>query len=199
MVKTHNPQQQLQQSVDSLILHIRGERVMLDADLAHMYGVTTKALNQAVKRNLDRFPPDFLSHLTKKEWSGLRSQVVNSKAVGVNRSQIVTGSQKHRSPRTLPYAFTEHGAIMAANVLNSKRAVYMSVFVVRAFIRMRCMLTDNKELARKLAELEKDLKKRLDIHETAIVGILQRIMDLVDPPALPEPKKRPIGFGREER
>lgn len=87
---------------------------------------------------------------------------------------------------------------MAANVLRSKQAVQMSVFVVRAFIRMRSMLADNKELARKLSELERELKKRLDVHETAIVGILQKIMALIEPPALPEPKKKPIGFGGAE-
>ncbi len=123
--------------------------------------------------------------LTREEHTALTSQNAISKKGRGGR-------------RTLPYAFTEHGAIMAANVLNSKRAVQMSVFVVRAFIRMRGMLADNKELAHRLAQLEEELKKRLDIHETAIVGILQRIMDLVDPPALPEPKKRPIGFGADD-
>lgn len=97
-----------------------------------------------------------------------------------------------------PYDFTEHGAIMAANVLNSERAVQMSVFVVRAFIQMRSMFADNRELARKLRQLENELTKRLDVHESAIVGILQRIMDMIDPPALPDPKKLAIGFGVEE-
>jgi hypothetical protein len=131
--------------IESLILNLRDAKVILDADLARIYEVSTKALNQAVKRNSDRFPPDFLIQLTKGEWKSLRSQ-------------IVTGSQKHRDPRALPYAFTEHGAIMAANILRSKRAIQMSVFVVRAFIRMRSMLTNNKELARRLAQLERELK-----------------------------------------
>ena len=125
----------------------------------------------------------------------MRSQIVIASDTPI-RSKNATASK--RNIRFTPFAFTEHGAIMAANVLNSKRAVQMSVFVVRAFIRMRGMLGDSKELAHKLAELEKELKKRLDLHETAIVGILQRIMDLIDPPALPEPKKRPIGFGTED-
>jgi phage regulator Rha-like protein len=99
----------------------------------------------------------------------------------------------------LPYAFTEHGAIMAANVLDSPRAVQMSVFVVRAFIRMRTALADTRELARKLADLERDLKARLDVHESAIVGILQRVMEVLAPPVLPAPRpRRRIGFGVEE-
>jgi phage regulator Rha-like protein len=112
----------------------------------------------------------------------------------------VTGSSEGRGGRRyLPYAFTEHGAIMAANVLNSARAVQMSVFVVRAFVRMRAALSDNRQLARKLAALEKELKERLDVHESAIVGILQRIMDIIDPPALPEPPPRKrIGFQVKE-
>ncbi len=123
--------------------------------------------------------------LTGKEYEVLTSQFAISKSGRGGR-------------RTLPYVFTEHGAIMAANILNSKRAVQMSVFVVRAFVKMRSFLRDNRELSRKLSELERELKKRLNVHETAIVGILQRIMVLIDPPALPEPKRRPIGFGTKE-
>ena len=107
----------------------------------------------------------------------------------------MTGSQKHRDPRLLPYAFTEHGAIMAANVLNSHRAVQMSVFVVRAFVKMRSVFADTQDLARKLAALEKELKGRLDVHDATIVTILQRMMDILDPsPAPPPPKPRRIGF-----
>ena len=196
-MKSKRKSEALPARIETLILNLRGEKVILDADLARIYGVSTKALNQAVKRNIDRFPSDFLIQLTKSEWASLRSHVTASKPLADNRSQIVTGSQKHRDPWALPYALTEHGAIMAANVLRSKRAVQMSVFVVRAFIRMRGMLTDNKELARRLAHIEKELKKRLDLHETAIVGVLQRIMDLIDSPALPEPKKKRIGFGQD--
>ncbi len=123
-------------------------------------------------------------------------QPIDSHADNLNRSQIVTGSQKHRDPRFLPYAFTEHGAIMAANVLNSRRAVQMSVFVVRAFVKMRSVLTDTRDLTRKLAALENELKGRLDVHEATIVTILQRVMDILDPPpAQPPPSKpRHIGF-----
>jgi hypothetical protein len=111
--------------VDRAILTIREQKVILDADLAAIYGIPTKALNQAVKRNLGRFPDDFLFKLAPGEVAEL------------NRSQIVTGSQKHRDPRSAPYAFTEHGALMAANLLNSPRAVAMSVYVIRAFVKMR--------------------------------------------------------------
>ena len=116
-----------------------------------------------------------------------------------NWSQIVTGSQKHRDPRHLPYAFTEHGAIMAATVLNSPRAVQMSVFVVRAFVKTRAALTDTRELARKLAAVETELKSRLDVHEVAIVEVLQRIMKILEPPPPPpEPPPPEIGFHVKE-
>ena len=167
----------------NLIHEIRGQRVMLDADLAQVYGVTTKALNQAIKRNADRFPVEFAFQLKREELAHLKSQ-------------IVTSSLGHGGKRKLPWVFTEHGAIMAANVLSSPRAVQMSVFVVRAFLKMRAVLSDN----RKLAALEKELKDRLNIHEAAIVTILQRVIDIIDPPALPEPPpKKGIGFQVKER
>ena len=113
----------------------------------------------------------------------------------VRLSQIATGSQKHRDPRLLPYAFTENGAIMAANVLNSPEAVRMSVFVVRAFVKMRELLGGTKELAKQLAALEKKLTARLDGHEVAIIEVLRRVMDILDPPPPPpEPPRREIGF-----
>src|SRR5437870_4755094 len=188
--------------LEDLIHEVREQKVILDADLARIYGVTTKRLNEQVKRNKERFPADFAFQLTVKESVDLRSQFATSSSQeaeseeGVpNRSQIATGSQKHRDPRLRPYAFTEHGAIMAANVLNSARAVQMSVFVVRAFLRMRSLLGDKRELAKQLAALEKELKQRLDIHEAAIVTILQRVMDIIDPPSLPSPSPKPrIGF-----
>lgn len=170
--------------VDTVIHTIRDERVILDADLARIYGVQTKVLNQAVKRNREKFPPDFLIQLTAAE------------LVALNRSQIVTGSsQRHRDPRSRPFAFTEHGAIAAAFILNSPPAVEMAVFVVRAFVKMRAAMTDTRELARKLAALEDELKSRLDTHETAIVDVLQRVMALLDPPPPPpEPPAREMGF-----
>src|SRR5438132_4046476 len=180
--------------LEDLIHEVREQKVILDADLARIYGVTTKRLNEQVKRNRERFPADFAFQLTTKESVGLRSQIATGSSQEAdswedvsNRSQFATGSQKHRDPRLRPYAFTEHGAIMAANVLNSARAVQMSVFVVRAFLKMRAFLGDKRELAQKLASLEKELKKRLDVHEAIIVTILQRVMDIIDPPALPAP------------
>jgi phage regulator Rha-like protein len=166
-----------------LICEIRGQRVMLDSDLASIYGVETKALNRAVKRNRDRFPKDFVFQLTGRESELLRRQF----------GTLKTGRGAHR--KYLPWVFTEHGAIMAANVLNSPRAVQMAVFVVRAFLKMRALLGDKRELAKKLAALEKELKQRLDVHEAAIVTILQRVMDIIDPPLLPQPPPKPrIGF-----
>ncbi len=148
---------------------------MIDADLAALYGVPTKALNQAVRRNAARFPEDFMFRLEAAEVEAL------------NRSQFVTGSQKHRDPRFPPCAFTEHGAIQAANVLNSARAAEMSVHVVRAFVRLREMVAANKELAKKLDELE----RKVSSHDQAIVGLIEAIRRLTTPP---DTKKRPIGF-----
>jgi len=167
--------------IGSRIHTIRGKKVILDFDLAEIYSVPTKALNQAVKRNLSRFPDDFLFQLTGNELENLRSQFVTSSL--------------HGGLRYLPYAFTENGTIMAANVLNSPEAVRMSVFVVRAFVQMRDLLGGTKELARQLAALEKKLTARLDSHEAAIVEVLRRVMDILNPPPPPpEPPRRRIGF-----
>lgn len=170
-----------------LIHEIRGERVILDSDLATTYGVAVKALNQAVKRNIGRFPEDFAFRLTRSEFSSLKSQVVDSNSGTLNRSQFVTGSQKHRNPRYPPYAFTEHGAIMAANVLNSRQAVKMSVFVVRAFVKLRETLAIHKELAGKLNELE----RKVGMHNRAIASIIVAIRRLTESP---NQKPRAIGF-----
>jgi len=160
--------------------------------------VPTKRLNEQVKRNTKRFPADFMFQLTRDEWLSLQTQLVETGGVEGNRSQIATGSARHRDPRLLPFAFTENGAIMAANVLNSPQAVRMSVFVVRAFVKMRELLGGTGELARQLKALEAKLTARLDVHETAIVEVLQRIMDILNPPPPPpdppEPPRRQIGF-----
>jgi hypothetical protein len=124
-------------SLDGIIHTVRGERVILDADLAAIYGVKTKALNQAVKRNRDKFPPDFLLELTPTEAEQLRR----------SRSQIVT-LKRGQNIKFAPFAFTEHGALMAATILNSPQATQMSVFVIRAFVKMRSLLTDTRELAK---------------------------------------------------
>lgn len=174
--------------IEAVIFAIRGQKVIVDSDLARIYGVETKRLNEAVKRNAERFPEDFVFQLTcaeAAEWDRLRSQFATLK-----RGQ-------HR--KYLPYAFTEHGAIMAANVLNSPRAVQMSVFVVRAFIRMRQIIVANHVLAEKLAEVEKSLTGRLDAHERAIANVLEQIMQLLNPPPEPEPPRKQIGFHVKER
>ncbi len=182
--------------IGTLIMTVRGKRVILDADLARIYGVPTRRLNEQVRRNADRFPPDFAFVLTEREVADLKSQFATSSG-DPNRSQFVTGST-HGGRRKLPMVFTEHGAIMAANVLRSKRAVQMSVFVVRAFIRMRQMLIEQRGLARKLAELEEELTARLDVHETAINEMLRQIRRLLSPPAEPDTPKKRIGFLVEE-
>jgi len=183
------------QAIEHMIMTVRGQKVILDADLARIYGVPTKRLNEQVRRNTDRFPPDFAFVLTDQEVTNLRSQFATSSCEGI-QSQFATGS--HGGRRYRPYVFTEHGAIMAANVLRSKRAIQMSVFVVRAFIRMRQMLVEQRGLASKLTELEKELTARLDIHEAAINEMLRQIKRLLSPPPEPEPPKKRIGFLVEE-
>jgi phage regulator Rha-like protein len=172
------------QPVEHLICTVRGQRVILDSDLAQVYGVPTKRLNEAVRRNLERFPTDFVFQLVRNEAQELRR----------SRSQIAT-LKRGQNIKYLPRAFTEHGAIMAANVLHSPRAVQMSVFVVRAFVKMRETLGANRQLAGKLAELERRLTGRLDVHEKGIIHILDEIKKLMEPlPPQPEPKRRQIGF-----
>ena len=156
--------------IERAILSIRGEKVMLDSDLAELYGVETKRLNEQVRRNLSRFPPDFMFQLTSQEWESLRSQFATLKR------------GEHR--KYLPYAFTEHGALMLANVLNSERAAQTSVQVVRAFVRLRQMLASNAELARKLAALENKYDAQFKV-------VFDAIRQLMSPP---EPKRREIGF-----
>jgi hypothetical protein len=168
-------------SVEGMILALRGQRIILDRDLAAIYGVPTYRFNEAVKRNRRRFPKDFIFRLTSEELAGLTSQIAMSKPGRGGR-------------RTLPYAFTEHGAVMAANILRSERAVQMSVFVVRAFVRMRQMLGEQRDLAAKLAALEERLTGRLDAHETAIEQVLRQIRRLLNPPLAPEPPRKQIGF-----
>jgi phage regulator Rha-like protein len=171
------------EQINGMIRTIRGVRVLLDRDLAKIYRVPTKAFNQAVKRNQLRFPEDFMFRLTQEE----------AKALQVSWSQTVT-LKRGQNIKYLPYAFTEYGALMAANILNSARAVQMSIFVVRAFAKMRETLRAAPELARKLAALEKKLTARLDIHEAAIVQVLQEVMQILNPPPTPTPPRPQIGF-----
>ena len=164
------------ESIAQRILVVRGRKVLLDADLALLYGVTTKRFNEQVRRNAGRFPEDFMLQLTPEEWSPLRSHFATLK----------TGRGTHR--KYLPLAFTEHGAIMAATILNSSRATEVSVYVVRAFVRLRELLRSNSELARRLDQLE----KRLGTHDRVIAGLVNTIRQLL---AEPGPAKgRPIGF-----
>jgi len=175
------------ENLDRLIHEIRGQKVMLDRDLATLYGVTTKNLNKAVRRNQDRFPADFMFQLTAAE----AQQCLGS------RFQIGT-LKRGQNIKYLPYAFTEHGVAMLSSVLRSQRAVHVNILIMRAFVKMRVALSDTRDLARKLAALENELKERLNVHEAAIVTILQRVMDIIDPPALPAPPKKDIGFHVKE-
>lgn len=163
--------------IESQILLMRGQKVLIDSDLAALYGVEVRALNQAVKRNKSRFPSDFVFQLTAKDTRNLTSQSVISSA-------------NHGGRRHLPYAFTEHGAIMAASVLNSARAVEMSIFVVCAFVRLRETLAAHRALAAKLIELE----HRLEAHDASIEEIIDAIRALTSPPQRPA---RQIGFRPE--
>ena len=167
--------------IEQRIYTIRGARVILDSDLAALYGVPTKRLNEQYRRNRKRFPEDFAFQLTAEEVNSLRSQIATSSS--------------HGGRRYRPYVFTEYGALQAANILNSARAVQMSIFVVRAFAKMRETLRAAPALAKKLAALEKKLTSRLDVHEAAIVELLQELMQILNPPpAPPEPPKPRIGF-----
>jgi hypothetical protein len=167
------------QDITRAILVLRRQRVLLDAELAALYGVTTKRFNEQVRRNRERFPDDFMFQLTAEESDSLRSQFATLKS----------GRGQHR--KYLPYAFTEHGAIMAASILNSPRAIEMNVFVVRAFVKLRELLSSNRELARRFEQLEARLDKRLTEHDVSIAAILSAIRELMNPPA---PKRRAIGF-----
>jgi ORF6N domain len=164
----------LTKKASAKILVLRNQKVILDTELAELYGVPVKRLNEQVKRNPERFPADFLFPLTPAEYQDLRSQNAAS-------------SSSHGGRRYLPNAFTEHGAIMAASVLNSKRAVEMSIFVVRAFVRMREVLLVNQKVVSKLSELE----SRLDDHDVEIQDLIEAIRELMTPPPA---NNRRIGF-----
>lgn len=164
----------LAKRVGTKILILRNQKVIIDTDLAELYGVSVKRLNEQIKRNPKRFPADFLFTLTSEEYQNLRSQ-------------NATSSPTHGGRRYLPNAFTEHGAIMAATVLNSRRAIEMSIFVVRAFVQMRQATVLNQHVVSKLAELE----SRLDSHDGEIQALVEAIRELVEP--LPATNRR-IGF-----
>jgi hypothetical protein len=161
--------------IEKVILLVRGQKVMLDADLAGLYGVETKVLVQAVKRNLERFPEDFMFQLSREEFDILRSQIVTSSDWGGRRYP--------------PYAFTEQGVAMLSSVLRSQRAVQVNIEIMRAFIRLRQMLASHAELARKLDALEKK-------YDAQFKDVFEAIRQLMAPP---EPKRRAIGFRKEAK
>lgn len=160
------------EQIENKILLIRGQKVMLDSDLADLYGVKTGRLNEQVRRNRERFPEDFMFQLTKEETVALRSQFAISKGQRGGR-------------RYAPFVFTEHGAIMAASVLNTRRAIEVSVFVVRAFIKLREVLATHKELARKLEEMEKKYDAQFKV-------VFDAIRELMSPPTKKQIRK--LGF-----
>ncbi|HEX7157118.1 MAG TPA: ORF6N domain-containing protein [Burkholderiaceae bacterium] len=170
------------ETVASRIGVVRGQKVILDSDLAALYGVPTKRLNEQVRRNAERFPDDFTFQLDNQELADLRSQFATSSPGGAG----AWGGRRHAAS-----VFTEHGALMAATVLNSPRAVEVSVYVVRAFVKLRELMVDHKELARKLKQLESRIERKLTSQDEAIAGILEAIRDLMTEP---EPARRPIGF-----
>ncbi|HJY29561.1 MAG TPA: ORF6N domain-containing protein [Pyrinomonadaceae bacterium] len=160
------------EKIEKAIYLIRGEKVMLDRDLARLYDVSTAAFNQAVRRNLERFPEDFMFQLTSAELADL------------NRSQIVIGSEKHRDPRFRPYAFTEQGVAMLSSVLRSKRAIAVNIEIMRAFVQLRQMFASNVELSRRLDELESQYDKQFRV----VFDAIRRLM------AAPVRKRKEIGF-----
>jgi len=162
------------ESIVNKIIFLRSEKVLLDRDLAELYGVETKQLKRAVRRNMDRFPPDFMFELTKEEYDFLRYQFGTLK--------------RGEHSKYLPMAFTEHGALMAANILKSKTAVSMSIYVVRAFIRMREELTSRRDLEERLYQIEKILL----VHDTELKELFEKIRPLLLPP--PEKPRKKIGF-----
>lgn len=199
-------------SLEPLIFTIRGHRVILDADLARLYGATTKRFNEAFKRNRQRFPDDFAFQLTAKEFANLRSQIATSSysssrdsgphqggpnwsqiATSSRWSQFVTTSSRHRGATYRPWAFTEHGALMAANILRSERATQMSVYVVRAFVKMREHLAANAAILKRLAEIDKTLLE----HDQSLQVIWSQLQPLLEPP--PDPPKRRIGFDSKDK
>jgi hypothetical protein len=219
-----NAQPSADPDLDPLLHAFRGHRVILDADLARLYGVTTSILNQAVKRHPERFPSDFAFQIIPEEMEILRQSLpvlasANDDIKSTNRSRAVIGSSENgefsekttgmrshpviaspdnpqikRNQRYLPWAFTEHGALMAATILRSPRAVQMSLYVVRAFVKLRQVVMKNKDLTRCMAEAELALRE----HDTILADVYDKLEPLLDPPPEPAPK-RTLGFRKEDR
>jgi len=175
------------ENLAQLVFFIRGEKVMLAQDLAGLYGVAVRALNQAVKRNIKRFPADFMFQVTNKEFEALKSQIVISNpGDGVLKSQIVTSSWGGLR-RALPYAFTEQGVAMLSSVLRSKRAVEVNIAIMRTFVQLRRLMDTNRDLARKIEALEKKYDEQFAV-------VFEAIKQLIAPPEPGPPQRRRIGF-----
>jgi hypothetical protein len=173
------------ENVAQLVFFVRGEKVMLDADLAKLYGVTTKALNQAMRRNKARFPEDFAFRLSREEFDNMRSQIVTTSRGRLGMwSQIVTTSQKYRRADSLPVAFTEQGVAMLSSVLRSTRAVEVNIAIMRTFVQLRRLMDANRELARKIDALEQKYDEKFTV-------VFAAIKELIAPPS---PAKKRIGF-----
>lgn len=171
---------QIIQSIQNRIYEVRGERIMLDFDLAVLYEVETKVFNQAVKRNIKRFPKDFMFQLTRQEWNSLkivvRSYNTDIHDAIIDRSQIVTSSQKHRSGHALPYAFTEQGVAMLSGVLNSDRAINMNIAIMRAFVEIRWILIQQNDMREQL----KLIKEKLTDHDVQLSQIYDAMENLLN-------------------
>jgi hypothetical protein len=178
-----------QEEIENAVLLLRGEKVLLDADLARLYGVTTKALNQAVKRNSGRFPKDFMFRLTSKETAALnRSQIVTGSGAGLRSQSVTAKTQGRGGRRNAPFAFTEQGVAMLSSVLRSEQAVQVNIEIMRVFVRFRQFLAVNTEIARRLDEFE----RRLGEHDEQFLHVIRAIRELMEPHA--KTKRRPIGF-----
>jgi len=175
---------------DVRIITLRNQKVVLDVDLARVYGVTTKRLNEQFRRNRKRFPKDFAFQLTTEENNAMRSQLVTASSDPTMWSQIATTSRKRRRKTHRPWAFTEHGALQVANILRSDRAIAMSVYVIRAFIELREKVATNAAILKRLAEIDRTWLQ----HDTALRDIYQKLLPLLAPP--PERPRRQIGFSQ---
>ena len=179
--------------IHNKIYEIRGHKVMLDYEIAEMYEVETKRINEQVKRNIERFPEDFMFQLTENEREMMRSQIVTTS--DSNWSQIATSSKKHRGKSYLPFAFTEHGVTMLASVLRSEKAVKVSIAVVRAFITLKQYIADRKNISKQINSIKDELSERIDEQDVQIIEIYQVLDKLIQDKEEQKPVKRePIGF-----
>ena len=179
--------------IHNKIYEIRGHKVMLDYEIAEMYEVETKRINEQVKRNIERFPEDFMFQLTENEWEMMRSQIVTTS--DSNWSQIATSSKKHRGKSYLPFAFTEHGVTILATVLRSEKAVKVSIAVVRAFISLKQYIADRKNISKQINSIKDELSERIDEQDVQIIEIYQVLDKLIQDKEEQKPVKRePIGF-----